>query len=75
MRMESLILFLSLALAEVYLLHTNDTLTVLFVLDRSESIPVQKDPSDEKRDLVEFLKSLTDPGLLKEPRWSDPWRR
>src|SRR5206468_651251 len=48
----SLILFLSLALAEVYLLHTNDTLTVLFVLDRSESIPVQKDPSDDKRDLA-----------------------
>jgi cytochrome c peroxidase len=29
----------------------------------------------EKRDLVEFLKSLTDPGLLKDPRWSDPWHR
>ena len=27
----------------------------------------------EKRDLVEFLKSLTDEGLLRDPRWSDPW--
>ena len=28
-----------------------------------------------KRDLVEFLKSLTDPGLLKDPRGSDPGPR
>jgi cytochrome c peroxidase len=28
---------------------------------------------DEKRDLVEFLKSLTDEELLHDPRWSDPW--
>jgi len=27
----------------------------------------------EKRDLVEFLKSLTDNALLHDPRWSDPW--
>jgi cytochrome c peroxidase len=27
----------------------------------------------EKRDLVEFLRSLTDEGLLHNPRWSDPW--
>lgn len=27
----------------------------------------------EKRDLVEFLKSLTDEELLHDPRWSDPW--
>ena len=26
----------------------------------------------EKRDLVEFLKSLTDEELLHDPRWSDP---
>jgi cytochrome c peroxidase len=25
------------------------------------------------RDLVEFLKSLTDQELLHDPRWSDPW--
>ena len=27
----------------------------------------------EKRDLLEFLRSLTDEGLLHDPRWSDPW--
>lgn len=27
----------------------------------------------EKRDLIEFLKSLTDEGLLHDRRWSDPW--
>jgi cytochrome c peroxidase len=27
----------------------------------------------EKRDLVEFLRSLTDEELLHDPRWSDPW--
>jgi cytochrome c peroxidase len=27
----------------------------------------------EKRDLIEFLKSLTDEGLRHDPRWSDPW--
>jgi len=27
----------------------------------------------EKRDLLEFLKSLTDEELLRDPRWSDPW--
>ncbi len=27
----------------------------------------------DKHDLVEFLKSLTDDELLRDPRWSDPW--
>jgi cytochrome c peroxidase len=27
----------------------------------------------DRRDLVEFLKSLTDKELLSDPRWSDPW--
>jgi cytochrome c peroxidase len=27
----------------------------------------------DKRDLIEFLKSLTDEELLHDPRWSDPW--
>jgi cytochrome c peroxidase len=27
----------------------------------------------DKRDLIEFLKSLTDEVLLRDPRWSDPW--
>jgi cytochrome c peroxidase len=29
--------------------------------------------ADEKHDLIEFLKSLTDEDLLHDPRWSDPW--
>lgn len=29
--------------------------------------------ADEKHDLIEFLKSLTDEELLHDPRWSDPW--
>ena len=28
----------------------------------------------DKRDLIEFLKSLTDEELLRDPRWSDPWK-
>jgi cytochrome c peroxidase len=27
----------------------------------------------DKRDLIEFLKSLTDQNLLRDNRWSDPW--
>jgi cytochrome c peroxidase len=27
----------------------------------------------EKRDLVEFLRSLTDRELLRDTRWSNPW--
>jgi cytochrome c peroxidase len=27
----------------------------------------------DKKDLVEFLKSLTDEELLRDPRWSNPW--
>jgi cytochrome c peroxidase len=29
--------------------------------------------ANEKADLIEFLKSLTDEKLLQDPRWSDPW--
>jgi len=29
--------------------------------------------SEDKRDLIDFLKSLTDDALLHDPRWSDPW--
>ena len=28
---------------------------------------------EEKHDLIEFLMSLTDEELLRDPRWSDPW--
>ena len=27
----------------------------------------------EKRDLIEFLKSLTDTELIRDARWSNPW--
>jgi cytochrome c peroxidase len=29
--------------------------------------------ASEKADLIEFLKSLSDEKLLRDPRWSDPW--
>jgi len=29
----------------------------------------------DRRDLVEFPKSLSDEELLWDPRWSDPWAR
>jgi len=28
----------------------------------------------DKEDLIEFLRSLTDEDLLRDPRWSDPWQ-
>lgn len=28
----------------------------------------------EEAELIEFQRSLTDEELLKDPRWSDPWR-
>lgn len=34
--------------------------------------PFSLSPSDQA-DLVEFLRSLTDEELLKDPRWSNPW--
>jgi cytochrome c peroxidase len=34
--------------------------------------PLNLTPQD-KRDLIEFLKSLTDDALLHDRRWSDPW--
>ena len=35
--------------------------------------PLSLSPRD-KMDLIEFLQSLTDEELLKDPRWSNPWR-
>ncbi len=31
--------------------------------------------TDDRKDLIEFLKSLADQELLHDPRWSDPWVR
>ena len=30
--------------------------------------------ADERKDLIAFLESLTDRELLRDPRWSDPWK-
>ena len=29
---------------------------------------------EERRDLIEFLKSVTDPGVVSNPAFSDPWK-
>lgn len=29
---------------------------------------------EERRDLISFLESLTDPGFIRDPRFSDPWQ-
>jgi uncharacterized membrane protein len=42
---SSLILFLTLALAEVRIRHQNENITVLFLVDRSLSIPEEYDPA------------------------------
>ncbi|MBI1353201.1 MAG: di-heme enzyme [Acidobacteria bacterium] len=40
---------------------------------KSRAIRRRELSPDEKRDLLEFLRSLTDQTLLTDPRWSDPW--
>jgi cytochrome c peroxidase len=30
--------------------------------------------AEERRDLLEFLRSLTDEKFLRDPRFSDPWK-
>ncbi len=30
--------------------------------------------ADERRDLIAFLESLTDHEMLRDPRWSNPWK-
>jgi Mg-chelatase subunit ChlD len=46
-----LITLLALALAELRIKHQNDTVTVLFLVDRSLSVPQEPDPSDKTIDL------------------------
>jgi cytochrome c peroxidase len=31
--------------------------------------------AQDRADLIEFLKTLTDEALLRDPRWSDPWKK
>jgi cytochrome c peroxidase len=42
--------------------------------NKSELVRGFEITAGEKADLIEFLKSLTDEELLKDPRWGDPWR-
>ena len=41
--------------------------------NKSHIIRARHLSADEKKDLVEFLKSLTDQDFLRDPRLSDPW--
>jgi len=41
----------------------------------SDSIKPLPLTEDERRDLLAFLRSLTDEQALRDPRWSDPWKR
>ena len=41
----------------------------------SESIKPLTLSDDDRRDLIAFLESLTDQEALRDPRWSDPWKR
>lgn len=43
--------------------------------DRSPLVRGFSVTDDEKRDLVEFLRSLTDDGLLTKPDLADPWKK
>jgi uncharacterized membrane protein len=51
-----LVLFLACALAEVYLLHANDVTTVLFLWDRSLSMPEEFDPGDTRETPIDQAK-------------------
>jgi cytochrome c peroxidase len=42
--------------------------------NKSEFVRRFEITAGEKTDLIEFLKSLTDEELLKDPQWSDPWK-
>jgi len=41
--------------------------------NKSRTLKVFRLTDGERRDLVEFLRSLTDEELLHDPRWSNPW--
>jgi cytochrome c peroxidase len=43
--------------------------------NKSRILRTVKLSPEDRKDLVEFLKSLTDEELLHDPRWSDPWPR
>ncbi|MCC7341313.1 MAG: di-heme enzyme [Bryobacterales bacterium] len=66
-------------------MHDGSILTLEGVLDHyasgGKAIP-NKSPAmrshkltpQQRADLIEFLKTLTDVELLRDPRWSDPWK-
>ncbi|MCC6265095.1 MAG: di-heme enzyme [Bryobacterales bacterium] len=41
--------------------------------NKSPAMRAHKLSPQERADLIEFLKTLTDEELLRDPRWSDPW--
>lgn len=41
--------------------------------NKSIFLPGFNASAEERQDLIEFLKSLTDPAVLTNPRFSDPW--
>jgi cytochrome c peroxidase len=43
--------------------------------NKSSTVRAFRLTPEERADLIGFLKSLTDEELLKDPRWSSPWRR
>jgi cytochrome c peroxidase len=43
--------------------------------NKSRILRTAKLSPEDRKDLVEFLKSLTDEELLHDPCWSDPWPR
>lgn len=42
--------------------------------NKSEFVKALELTPQEKADLIEFLNSLTDPSIPRNPAWSDPWR-
>jgi cytochrome c peroxidase len=42
--------------------------------NKSEFVKAFSLTAQEKADLIEFLKSLTDPSIRSNPAWGDPWR-
>ncbi len=42
--------------------------------NKSPAMRSHKLTPQERADLIEFLRTLTDEELLRDPRWSDPWK-
>ena len=42
--------------------------------NRSSGLKPATLTAEERQDLIAFLESLTDRELLRDPRWSNPWK-